>query len=333
MVDLPTIWAILICVALLAYVVLDGFDLGVGILFWTGKDRRERDTMMNTVAPVWDGNETWLILGGGGLFAAFPLAYSVLLTAFYAPLIAMLLALVLRGVAFEFRFRTTRWKRYWSWAFFGGSTLAAFCQGLMVGAFVEGVNVQDRVYAGGWFDWLTPFTVLCGLALTAGYALLGAGWIVIKTDGALQARMLRLRIPLGVAAIGLLALVSLGTLFQHEVIRDRWLGGEGGYWLWLIPAAAAAASLAFMGTARQGKEVTPFLLTLGLFAAGFAGLAASLHPYLIPPDITYREAANDDGSLMFMLVGALVLLPVILGYTAYAYWIFRGKVDPEHGYH
>ncbi|WP_027068569.1 cytochrome d ubiquinol oxidase subunit II [Euryhalocaulis caribicus] len=333
MMDLPTIWAGLICIALLAYVVLDGFDLGVGILFLTGKDTRERDTMMNTVAPVWDGNETWLVLGGGGLFAAFPLAYSVLLTGFYAPIIAMLLALVLRGVAFEFRFKTERWKHYWSWAFFGGSTMAAFTQGIMVGAFVQGVEVQDNVYAGGWFDWLTPFTILCGLALTAGYAMLGAGWMVIKTDGELHDRMNRWRIPIGVIAIGLLALVSFGTLYQQETVRLRWLTAQDGWWFWIIPAGSAIAGLAFLYTARKGKEVTPFLWTLVLFATGFAGLAASLYPYLIPPDITYREAANYDASLVFMLVGALIMLPIILAYTAFAYWTFRGKVDPDHGYH
>ncbi len=331
--DLPTIWAVLICVALTAYVVLDGFDLGIGVLFWFGKDRKERDTMMNTVAPVWDGNETWLILGGGGLFAAFPLAYSVLLTAFYAPLIAMLLALVLRGVAFEFRFRTERWKPYWSAAFFGGSTVAAFCQGVMVGAFVQGVEVQDGVYAGGWFDWLTPFTLVTGLALVAGYALLGAGWLVIKTSGDIHARMAKLRIPLGIAAIVLLGGVSLGTLYQDADIAARWFGGGFYILLWAIPALTGLAAIGWLATAWRGMEVTPFLCSLVMFALAMAGLAASLYPNLIPPDISYREAANADGSLAFMLVGALVLLPVILGYTAYAYWIFRGKVDPEHGYH
>jgi cytochrome d ubiquinol oxidase subunit II len=333
MIDLPTIWAGLICFALLAYVVLDGFDLGIGILFPLGRDRRERDTMMNTVAPIWDGNETWLVLGGAGLFAAFPLAYSVLLTAFYAPLIAMLLALVLRGVAFEFRFRTERWKHLWSIAFSGGSLLAAFSQGVMVGAFVQGVETAERVYAGGWFDWLTPFTLLTGLALAAGYSLLGACWLVIKTGGDLQGLMLRLRIPLALAAIGLLFAVSLFTLFQNADVAARWLGVGPNLILWAIPGATGLVCLALLWTSARGKEIAPFLCALLLFALSFAGLAASLYPNLIPPSISYREAANADGSLMFMLVGALVMIPVILGYTAYSYFVFRGKVDPEHGYH
>jgi cytochrome bd ubiquinol oxidase subunit II len=333
MFDLPTIWAFLICVALLAYVVLDGFDLGVGILFPLGRNKLERDTMMNTVAPVWDGNETWLVLGGGGLFAAFPLAYSVILTAFYAPVIAMLLALILRGVAFEFRFRTERARKYWDWAFIGGSTAAAFFQGVMVGAFVQGIAVEDRVYAGGWFDWLTPFTVLCGVGLVAGYALLGACWLVIKTEGGLQARMRGLQLPLGAAVIILILLVSIGTLFESEWVRERWFNLGAYVFVWVIPVLTAILAGAFFLAVRAEKEVTPFVLTLGLFGTSFAGLAASLFPYMIPPGITFREAANAESSLAFMLVGALILLPVILGYTGYAYWVFRGKVKDGEGYH
>lgn len=333
MFDLPTIWAGLICIALLAYVVLDGFDLGVGILFPLGRNRSERDTMMNTVAPVWDGNETWLVLGGGGLFAAFPLAYSVLLTAFYAPVIAMLLALILRGVAFEFRFRTERAKKYWDWAFIGGSTAAAFFQGVMVGAFVQGVDVENGAYAGGWFDWLSPFSVLCGVSLVAGYALLGASWLVIKTEGQLQSRMRALQLPLGGGVILLIGLVSFGTLFESEWVRERWFNLDSYIFLWVIPVATAALAGAFFFSVRAKKEAAPFLLALGLFGLSFAGLAASLSPYMIPPSVTYREAANPDVSLSFMLAGAAVLLPVILAYTGYAYWIFRGKVKEGEGYH
>ncbi|MFZ1992034.1 MAG: cytochrome d ubiquinol oxidase subunit II [Alphaproteobacteria bacterium] len=332
-IDLPTIWALLICVALLAYVVLDGFDLGVGILFLLGRDKEERDLMMNTVAPVWDGNETWLVLGGGGLFAAFPLAYSILFTAFYAPLIAMLLALVLRGVAFEFRFRTERGRRYWDYAFTGGSALAAMCQGIMVGAFVSGVDVKGGAYVGGWFDWLSPFSLLCGVALVFGYALLGACWLVIKTDGAFQSRMRALQLPLGAATILLIALVSFGTVIENEVVRARWFGLGSFVFLWIIPALTALLSAGFLLAVQAKKEVTPFLLALSLFTASFAGLAASLYPYLIPPSITYRAAANADKSLMFMLAGALILLPIILAYTGYAYWLFRHKVRPGAGYH
>lgn len=333
MIDLPTIWAVLICVALLAYVVLDGFDLGVGILFPFGKAKTERDTMMNTVAPVWDGNETWLILGGGGLFAAFPMAYSILLTAFYAPVIAMLLFLVLRGVAFEFRFRTERWRPFWDLAFIGGSAGAAFAQGVMIGAFVQGVTVVDGAYAGGWFDWLTPFTVLTGAALVAGYALLGASWLVIKTEGELQARFRNMQVPLGLAVVALIGLVSIGTIFENDAVRMRWFDLGSVVFIWVIPALTLLIAGLFFFAVKAEKEWQPFLLALALFAASFAGLAASLYPHMIPPAITYAEAANDHGSLLFMLVGALIMLPIILGYTGYTYWLFRGKVRAGEGYH
>jgi len=331
--DLPTIWAGIICFALLAYVVLDGFDLGIGILFPFGRTREERDRMMNTIAPVWDGNETWLVMGGGGLFAAFPLAYSVLLTAFYAPLIAMLLGLVRRGVAFEFRFRAERTRPLWDAAFIGGSTLATFCQGIMIGAFVQGVEVAERTYAGGWFDWLSPFTVLCGFALVAGYALLGASWLVMKTGGGLQARMRSLQLPLGMLAVVAVAAVSGGTLLQHDQIFERWFSGTSLRWIWIIPVVSAIFSGWFVIAVLRKRDVVPFLLTLGLFAVSFAGLAASLYPHMIPPDVTFRQAANADGSLRFMLAGALIMLPVILAYTGYNYWVFRGKVREGEGYH
>ncbi len=335
MLDMPTIWAVIIAVALLAYVILDGFDLGIGILFPLGRDRDERDTMMNSVAPVWDGNETWLVLGGAGLFAAFPLAYSILLTAFYAPVIAMLLALVLRGVAFEFRFRTRRResRNYWDWSFIGGSAVAAFSQGVMVGAFVQGVAVENGVYAGGWFDWLTPFTVLCGVSLMVGYALLGACWLVIKTEGPLQRRMRNLQLPLGAAVVLLILLVSFGTVLENDAVRDRWFSFGSLWFLWVVPLLTLLLAAAYFFAVRADMEVVPFLLALGLFVASFAGLAVSLYPYLIPPDITYREAANADDSLTFMLVGAVFLMPIILGYTVYSYWIFRGKLRLGEGYH
>jgi cytochrome d ubiquinol oxidase subunit II len=333
MFDLATIWFGLIGMALLAYAMLDGFDLGVGILFPLGRNEEERDRMMNSVAPVWDGNETWLVLGGGGLFAAFPLAYSVILTALYAPVIGMLLALILRGVAFEFRFRTERAKTYWDWAFIGGSTAAAFFQGVMVGALVQGIRIENRVYAGGWFDWLSPFSVFCGVALVTGYALLGASWLVIKLDGELQARMRQLQEPLGLATILAIVLISFGTMFVNEAIRDRWFGPGALLFLWIIPIATALLAVAFYRAVRAKRAVTPFLLALGLFAAAFLGLAGSLFPNLVPPSITYREAANPDQSLAFMLVGTAILLPLVLGYTAYTYWIFRGKVHAGEGYH
>ena len=334
--DLALIWFGILCLALLAYVVLDGFDLGIGLLFPLGGDDQQRGLMMDSIAPVWDGNETWLVLGGGGLLAAFPLAYSVLLTAFYMPVIVMLLALILRGVAFEYRSRTVRGRWVWDWSFTGGSALAAFCQGVMVGAWVQGVRVEQGAYAGGWFDWLSPFSVLCGLALVCGYALLGACWLVMKTEGELQARLRRLQMPLGALTIGFIGLVSFGTLMVSEGVRARWLGGavQGQVlFLWLIPMLTAGFGLWFARAVRHERERTPFVLALALFGAAFAGLGASLFPYLVPPSITYDQAANPDSSLAFMLVGTLVLLPVILAYTAHNYWVFRGKIRPGEGYH
>ncbi|MEQ1711485.1 MAG: cytochrome d ubiquinol oxidase subunit II, partial [Hyphomicrobium sp.] len=221
--DLAFIWAVLIAFAVLAYVVLDGFDLGIGILFPFIDGTPNRDTAMNSVAPVWDGNETWLILGGGGLFAVFPLAYAIILPALYAPMIAMLIGLILRGVAFEFRWKTERGKYIWDWAFAGGSLMAAVSQGLMLGALVQGIKVEGRAYAGGWFDWLTPFSLLCAVSIVIGYCLLGATWLILKTEGALQDRAFRFA---SLAAFGLLAaiaLVSLWTPFLNPVFMQRWL--------------------------------------------------------------------------------------------------------------
>jgi cytochrome d ubiquinol oxidase subunit II len=226
-----------------------------------------------------------------------------------------------------------RAKKYWDWAFIGGSTLAAFFQGVMVGALVQGIRVENRAYAGGWFDWLSPFSVLCGVALVTGYALLGASWLVIKLDGDLQARMRELQRPLGAATLLFIGLISFGTLFVSESIRDRWFGAGSLLFLWIIPIATLMLAVAFYRAVRAKQAITPFLLALGLFGASFAGLAGSLFPYLIPPSITYREAANPDQSLAFMLVGTAILLPMILGYTAYSYWIFRGKVHAGEGYH
>jgi cytochrome d ubiquinol oxidase subunit II len=331
--DLVATWALLVSFALLAYVVLDGFDLGIGILFALGRDKQERDVMMNTIAPVWDGNETWLVLGGGGLLAAFPLAYSLLLTAFYAPVIAMLLALVFRGVAFEFRSRTERWRPLWDLAFIGGSFAAAFFQGIMVGAFVQGVRIADGAYAGGWFDWLTPFSVLTGVSLVAGYALLGASWLVMKTEGELQRRMRALQVPLGAVTVACIGLVSFGTVFENEAVRDRWFAAGSFLFLWVIPVLTGIVALAFFVAVRRKRELLPFLLALCLFVGAFLGLTGSMYPYIVPPDITYAAAANAETSLGFLLVGTLLLLPVILGYTAHAYWVFRGKVRPGEGYH
>ncbi|SEN40129.1 cytochrome bd-I ubiquinol oxidase subunit 2 apoprotein [Loktanella fryxellensis] len=332
--DLPFIWAGIIAFAVLVYVILDGFDLGIGILFPFAHNKKDRDTMMNSVAPIWDGNETWLVLGGGGLFAVFPLAYAVVMSALYMPIILMLLALVFRGVAFEYRWRTERWKWVWDWAFFGGSTMAALCQGIALGALVQGIEITDRQYSGGWWDWLTPFTVLTGVAVVVGYALLGATWIVMKTDGAVHHRMRDLARPLAIVTLVFIAAVSVLTPFQDFVYFERWFAMPGVLWTLPIPVALLIAIFAlFKGLAPGGHDVMAFLASLSLFMISFIGIGISFYPNIVPPTLTIWEAAAPDESLWFTLVGTVVLIPLILGYTAYAYYVFRGKLDPEAGYH
>ncbi|WP_341702462.1 cytochrome d ubiquinol oxidase subunit II [Ferrovibrio sp.] len=333
-IDLPLIWAGLIAFAVLAYVVLDGFDLGIGILFPLFREERQRDRLMNSVAPVWDGNETWLVLGGGGLLAAFPLAYAIVLPALYAPLTAMLLGLVFRGVAFEFRWRTRRWKRVWDYSFALGSLLAALMQGIALGGLVQGIHVEGRAYAGGWWDWLTPFSLLTGVALVVGYALLGATWLIIKTDGAVQDRCYLLARRLAVLLVAMIGIVSLWTPLLNARFLDRWFGWPNLILTAPMPVLVlAAAWLLWNGLHRRHREAQPFFATLALFVLSYAGLGISFWPLMVPPSITIREAAAPDASLGFLLVGAAILLPVILAYTAYAYRVFRGKVDDHAGYH
>ncbi len=331
--DLAFIWAGLIAFAVLAYVVLDGFDLGVGILFPLGKPGKQRDVMMNSVAPVWDGNETWLVLGGGGLFAVFPLAYGVIMSALYVPIIVMLLALIFRGVSFEYRWRAKRSQWVWDWAFFGGSLVAAFAQGVALGALVQGIPVEGRAYAGGWFDWLTPFSLLTGVAVVVGYALLGATWLIYKLEGPLQERMRQLSWVFGLGTLGLIGLVSIITPFLEPVYFERWFSLPGSLWTMFVPVLMIVLVWLFFSGLKQGKELQPFLAALGFFVVSFIGLGISFYPYLVPPKLSIWDAAAPDVSLAFALVGAVVLLPLILAYTGYAYWVFRGKVKEGEGYH
>ena len=334
--DLTVVWAFLIAFAVFAYVVLDGFDLGLGILFPAFPKKADRDVMMNSVAPVWDGNETWLVLGGGGLFAAFPLAYALVLPALYAPIIAMLLALILRGVSFEFRWRTKRWEWVWDMAFIAGSTFAAFSQGVALGGLLQGIEIDKaaRAYSGGWWDWLSPFSLLCGAAVTVGYALLGATWLVMKTEGPLQERARTLAWTLGLATMGFIAAVSLATPFLEGGYFDRWFGWPNILWVSPVPIAVAAlAFLMFQSLRVHNHEYRPFVLALALFAICFVGLGVSMWPYVVPTEVTIWEAAAPRNAQVFMLIGAGILIPIILAYTAYAYWVFRGKIDPEAGYH
>ncbi|WP_163850363.1 cytochrome d ubiquinol oxidase subunit II [Pseudooceanicola aestuarii] len=331
--ELAHIWAALIAFAILAYVVLDGFDLGIGILYPLLRRGEERDTAMNTVAPVWDGNETWLVLGGGGLFAVFPLAYAVVMPALYPAVIAMLLALVFRGVAFEFRWRATRGRWIWDLSFFGGSLMAALSQGIILGALVQGIEVENRQYAGGNWDWLTPFSGLTAVALIWAYALLGACWLVMKTTGDLRDRARAMAWVAGGGTLVLVGLVSLATPFLNPAYLDRWFDRPNVFFTLWVPAAILGVAALFFHGMRRDRDALPFVAALGLFVLCFIGLGISFFPYIVPPSLTIIETAAPESSLWFLLAGALVLVPTILAYTAYAYWVFRGKIEPGEGYH
>ena len=325
-------WFAILAFGVFMYVFLDGFVLGIGILSAFAGSDAARDTMMNSVAPVWDGNETWLVLGGGGLLAAFPLAYAIILPALYAPLIAMLLGLVLRGVAFEFRFKA-RDKRGWNMAFAGGSVIATFCQGVTLGAIVQGVAARGGQYVGGAFDWLSGFSLLTGCALVAGYALLGASWMIVKTGGTLQDRAFAWTQRLLWTVLAFMVGVSLWVPTLDAAYAERWFGWPGMLWLAPLPLAAAVIGYGLRRSVIARRETAPFVWTLALFASGFAGLAASFWPQLIPPHITIWNAAAPPASQSFLMAGMVFLLPFILGYTAWSYWIFRGKVTRDMGYH
>lgn len=331
-IDLALMWAGLVAFAVLAYVILDGFDLGVGILF-PFLDSHQRDVAMNSIAPVWDGNETWLVLGGGGLFAVFPLAYATILPALYAPIIAMLMGLIFRGVSFEFRARSKKSRFLWDFGFAGGSAVAAFAQGIALGALVQGIPVENRAYAGGWWDWLTPFSVLTGIALVVGYALLGATWLIMKTEGGLARYARRAARNTGIAIFVLIGMVSLVTPLLNPAYLDRWFGWPSMLFSFIVPLLlVGCAWLLYRGLAEE-REAQPFLAALGFFVLCYVGILISFYPYMVPSSITIWQAAAPDESLAFLLVGAVILIPIILAYTAYAYWVFRGKVDPEEGYH
>lgn len=330
--DLTIVWAFLIAFGIGAYVVMDGFDLGIGILFPFFRVGSERDQAMNAVAPVWDGNETWLVLGGGGLLAAFPLAYAIILPALYAPLIAMLLGLVFRGVAFEFRWRDPGHRRWWDAGFCGGSLIAALAQGITLGALLQGIAVANRAYAGGWWDWLSPFSLLTGVSLVAGYVLLGSTWLIWKTQGPLQEdahRFARGALPVLLLAI---AAVSLSTPFINRHYFDRWFDYPGMLVAVPMPLLVAATAIALWRSVGRSLDWHPFALTLLLFLLTMIGLGISIWPYVIPGQVTIWEAAAPYRSQLIMFVGAIIMVPIILGYTIWSYWVFRGKVD-ESGYH
>ena len=333
---LPVVWACICAFTILAYIVLDGFDIGIGILFAGENEKSDRDVMVNTVAPVWDGNETWLILGGAALYGVFPLAYATILPALYPPIIAMLLALIFRGVAFEFRFKalTRGGLALWDFAFFGGSIVAGFCQGVILGALIQGIKVRGDAYAGGWFDWLSGFSILCGISVVVGYALLGACYLIWRTAGPLQIRCRRHARILGPLTLAAIVAVSLWTPMLHAQYLRHWVVWPRVLIVSPVPILVAVLALLFWrGLARHDHHISPLLCALGWFFLSFTGLGISVWPYIVPPSITIWQASSPPSSQKFLLVGAGVLIPTILAYTGYAYWVFRGKIGADTHYH
>lgn len=331
--DFVPIWTLILGTAVFFYVLLDGFDLGVGILYGLAPNTAARNTIMNSIAPIWDGNETWLVLGGLGLLAAFPLAFAIIIPAVYFPILVMLLALVFRGVAFEFRFRDAEHKTFWDHAFNYGSGIATFAQGVVLGSFIQGFQVSGRAFSGTSFDFLTPFSILTGIALLFGYGLLGAGWLVLKTEGDLQNNARRQGRVCLIGVLAAIGIVSVWTPIMNPAIASRWFVFPNMLFLAPVPIATAAVAVTTWRALYGRSEILPFVGGICLFTLSFTGIAISLFPMIVPPHFTLWQAASSDRTQAFLLVGTLVLLPVILMYTSWSYWVFRGKVRADIGYH
>jgi cytochrome bd ubiquinol oxidase subunit II len=331
--DFVPIWTLILGTAVFFYVLLDGFDLGVGILYGLAPNTAARNTIMNSIAPIWDGNETWLVLGGLGLLAAFPLAFAIIIPAVYFPILVMLLALVFRGVAFEFRFRDAEHKTFWDHAFNYGSGIATFAQGVVLGSFIQGFRVSGRAFSGTSFDFLTPFSILTGIALLFGYGLLGAGWLVLKTEGDLQNNARRQGRVCLIGVLAAIGIVSVWTPIMNPAIASRWFVFPNMLFLAPVPIATAAVAVTTWRALYGRSEILPFVGGICLFMLSFTGIAISLFPMIVPPHFTLWQAASSDRTQAFLLVGTLVLLPVILMYTSWSYWVFRGKVRADIGYH
>ena len=331
--DFVPLWALILALGIFFYVLLDGFDLGVGILSGFAPDAAARDLIMNSIAPVWDGNETWLVLGGLALLAAFPLAFAIIIPALYFPIATMLLALVFRGVAFEFRYRDAEHRSFWDHAFCYGSAVATFAQGIVIGAYVQGFNVAGRLFSGSSFDCFTGFSLFTGAALVFGYGLIGSGWLVLKTEGALQdwARHLGRRCLLGVM-IGIV-LVSFWTALTDPTIAHRWFSWPNVAFLSVVPVLTLGLAIwAWLSLGRSGSQLAPFVTAVGLFVLSYAGIAISLWPMIVPHRYSLWQAASAVGTQLFLLVGTVLLLPIILMYSGWSYWVFRGKVRADTGY-
>jgi cytochrome d ubiquinol oxidase subunit II len=332
--DFVPIWTAILGLGVFLYVLLDGFDLGVGMLYGFAPEARWRTLMVNAIAPIWDGNETWLVLGGVGLLAAFPLAFAIIVPAVYFPILVMLLALIFRGLSFEFRYKDAGHRTFWDHAFTVGSALATFAQGVVLGAFIRGFETDGRQFTGGSFDWLTPFALLTGVALMAGYALLGAGWLILKTEGALQSWARRQGRRCLIAVVVATGVVSIWTPVMDAGIAQRWFGWPNLVLLSPVPVITALLALwAWRALGNARAEATPFVAALGLFAMAYVGITISLWPMIVPHRFTLWQAAAGPSAQAFLLVGTLFLLPVILLYTGWSYWVFRGKVRADIGYH
>lgn len=330
--DLPLIWGGLVALAVFIYVLLDGFDLGCGILFPFAGSDKDRSRIMNSIAPFWDGNETWLVLGGGGLFAAFPVAYGIIMSGLYLPVIFMLFGLIMRGVAFEFRFKATTHRYVWDAFFFIGSIVAAFLQGVMLGALIQGMEASNRLYTGGPFDWFTPFALVCGVAVVIGYALLGSTWLVIKTEHNLQVWARKVSGWMLYALVTAMVVVTVFMYFSDIDAVGNWFSMPSILYLAPMPIIVALLFFVMRKDLTGEREYRPFLLTAALFLMGYIGVCSAIFPYIVPYQMTIYEAAAADTSLSFMLVGAGIMLPIILSYTAFAYYTFKGKTDHEHMY-
>ena len=334
MIDISLIWIVIIALGIFIYVVLDGFDLGIGILYPFFPNKSERDVMMNTVAPVWDGNETWLVLGGAALYAAFPMVYAIVLSALYLPIIFMVVALIFRGVAFEFRFKATRTKYIWDRAFIGGSVLAGFFQGVILGAYIQGIKVQHGMYSGGGLDWISPFTIFTGIGVVVLYATLGCGWLIFKTELDLQQRMYQRMPKLVITLLFIFGALSIYTSMAHPEVAERWFRQPQLIYFSFVPILVIILTLLLIRACYKRHQLVPFLYTLALVFFAYIGFIISIWPYVIPPSITIWQAAAPLNSQLFTLIGALILIPIILMYTGLSYWVFRDKVRiGDQGYH
>ncbi|MDX9786074.1 MAG: cytochrome d ubiquinol oxidase subunit II [Desulfobacterales bacterium] len=330
--DLVHVWVFLVGLVIILYVILDGFSLGVGLLFPSAENDAERDVLMNSIAPVWDANQTWIVFGGGALFATFPTTYAVLFSALYVPLLTFIFGLIFRGVAFEFRANSGK-KRIWDRAFFIGSLVAVLAQGVTLGAYISGIQTTGGVFSGGAFDWLNPFSVMVGLALVAGYMLLGATYLVLKTSGAVQQRAFRQAATASLAVAGFMVLVSIWTPLHSPDMTAGWFSPPRIYFVWLFPLLGVTAFFFLMRSLKNRRETLPFFYAILLFLSAYFGLETALYPYAVPPNITVFDAAAQPETLIFTLWGVVLVLPFVLGYTVYSYWVFRGKITETEGYH